>query len=406
MIRDRVFLTGLLSDASNFQHQFALKASSRSGYSTMNRHWLVFLAIARVRNTKGVLDMAVSTHECALLLIAFMHWCFRDKEFSVTTYRGRLSAAISLQRHNFLDIGSLRLVWKSLKAYEAKHVPAEKFWLSLDQMRKFFAGIWRHAIKDPTVIPLVLVAEAMCEPVLREGNLIATSRSATDFDWRSVTISENAVSARLIEKVSRAPIRTVKCLVWPKRSVRRGFFGAVKRYLLLHGAEAGGLQGPILAGDGKPLSQPMFVSWMKEIGVRLGLTFPLLPRVLRRSAIKLLAKAVPKRQLRFMVGHISDSTASLFYDGLDEEETAAILSQMHDHWDPFEEKEEKTTVRAQRTLPSFIPARTRYSQSSPSPFLCQPRARSHHQRDSSRPLRRTSGTRYSVSFGHGKSSGG
>ena len=79
---------------------------------------------------------------CCTVLVnfSFMQWLWQSG-YSPSTYRGRLSAVIFLQRHSFRDIGSLRNVWKGLVAYESKHIKKTKIWLTREQLICFLEHV-------------------------------------------------------------------------------------------------------------------------------------------------------------------------------------------------------------------------------------------------------------------------
>ena len=100
---------------------------------------------------------------------------------------------------------------------------------------------------------------------------------------------------------------------------------------------------------------------VKGIGVFLGLRMKLLPSLLRRSAIKHMARHVPQRHLKYMVGHLSDKTASKYYDGLTDAECADVLDAVHGYWDSLENLEERENhgkvmagIKSKRVLPPLI----------------------------------------------------
>ena len=322
----------------------------------MNNRWRMYLDILKVfPHHEGTLLVCPSTHIFSLILVGYLHALF-TADMAVSTYRGRLSAAIFLQRTAFHDVGRLTIAWKAMRTYEKQHKKKFKNWLTKEELIRVLNYIGTLPLTKALVVRRWVIA-MMCEGVYRGGSVVAESRSANDcdFDFQQISIPERGVLlAEVPEKIGIHPIRRVRASQWDKAALRRGLFNAYSDVCKVFGVELGELKGPVMDDDGKPLSLRLFREWLEEIGRKLGLKFKLLPSVLRRSIIKFLATVVPQRHLKFIIGHLSDKTASQYYDGLTENETALVLDQVHQDWKPFEEP--KKEIATDLVLEYFIDA--------------------------------------------------
>ena len=90
----------------------------------MNKGWIRYLNRIKRQHVQGRLK--TERDEACDILVGYQYWLITEDGKCVTTLRGRLSAALHIQKCYLIRMEDLRLVWRHLRAHEKKHQPKEK----------------------------------------------------------------------------------------------------------------------------------------------------------------------------------------------------------------------------------------------------------------------------------------
>ena len=354
----------LFTDGVKRCREALTKDSTRDQYETMNRHWLSFLAFTRVPHEEGILTFDLSGGQIIVaILLAYIEYLATNKGFQPSTFRGRVSAAINIQRTAFHAFFSVPLMWRLIRKLD-NHEKKAKFWLTLEQLKHLNEWIWKKA-NDGTFLYFAckVVWMLTTEVVYRAGSIIpkdnGKSKRHCPFSFEQITpISKrgmkDAYRLKFYEKPKKYVFRT---LIVKKRGNREitsrtkagGTFEAIYQYKLLAQqfrrtaivlGESKGLlsRGPNpRAPDKESLTQSQYNRWLCGIAKSAGVygnldgySEPVIPKIsdLRRSVVKCYAGFVGMERLRYFVGHKSSNTAKDFYLGFSEEELAHVTGSL------------------------------------------------------------------------------
>ena len=338
-----------------------LKDSTRDQYDTMNRHWDTFLDESEISHLKGILEFDLTGGQIIhAILVAYIEYLVVEKKFKPSTYRGRVAAAITIQRMAFHTAFSVPLMWKVIRKLD-NHEKKAKFWLSMKQLKHLNWYIWKKA-NDGTFLYFAckVVWMLTTEVVYRAGSIIpkdnGKSRKHCPFSFKQITpVSKagmkDAYQLKFFEKPKKYVFRTLYVQKKGKRVItlqtdNGGPFEAIHQYKLLAqqfertAVVLGESEGMLSAGpnprapDKEALTQSKYNKWLSKISKKAGVYGNLesyadaaTPKIsdLRRSVMKSYAKFVGLDKLQYYVGHKSKNTAKEFYLGFNEIEMAHVI---------------------------------------------------------------------------------
>ena len=339
------------------------KPRTKYQYRTMNVHWKAFLIETDTDHREGVLqtDLAGGLLMNALL-VAYIAFLIKTKGFEPSTFRGRVAAAIGVQRmalHSFFQVSQTWSFVKKLETHERKC----KDWLSTEELRRLNQYIWTTAnIGNQFYFACKMVWMLTTELVYRTGSIIPENHSNgaefCSFCMSRIATAEKegldpAFCLNIQEKTKQGPWR----LLYTKKRTKKvitlrlqkgGTFEAIRQYILVTKKNKfrpdcvlGVTKGFIDGGErrkqysGKEaLNYSRYVSWLKKcckaadiyIG-RQSYRKNRLPGIgdIRRSIMRAYGEYVGKDKLQYYVGHGSRNTAEQFYLGFNDTEMALVV---------------------------------------------------------------------------------
>ena len=386
------------------QHRF--KDSTIEGYNNYWSHWIDFCDDFRLIHEAGELHPGLIHHfGFDRLLIAFLQELVQQGRSS-SCLRVAASAVVAvhtLKLSKGIDSAPRTAVFKFIKVHEDLNPPRDKVWLTFPQMEDLYNHLMSTGGNGKMIASIRLVFMLVVVAVARIGNILQKNRSTVGhkFMWNNVLTlgtlptpvgnlsraiklrlayepvarkppsgtrsSSKVARIRLVEKVSKNPIRTITFPVrnlWADFNARefaanpmvylrdRGGESITDILLILirayHEAYDSQVGNPrhtrIMFPVGsrprymkvKEMIQNDFNKELTRIGERLfdfkaryGVN--LTAKVLRRSAMKWYSQILPKDILMFVVGHLGKTTLNQFYNGLDEEEKSEIWGNIPGH---------------------------------------------------------------------------
>ena len=326
--------------------------STRSSYASLMKSWMEFLdssppGFENPEHNNGVLMMDLQEGRAlAGYLMAYLDYLSEEvngkKRYAVTTYRGRMAAVIAFHRLAWHALEKLPLVWPAVKAFEAQHVPKEKGWLSLSQLKALKTAAWSLRNANPFGWVMRCVLDLISEPIYRIGNILPKNKASAHlckFDWGCFNWYNRSWEGK--------KRRTLEIALDEKRNNRRVQLLGTPGIDRITNKMAGGstfetakmakkkcdFDTGLMVFDGKLVTQDTFRSWLRETadfagikwevdGVRKGLN----PSDVRRSAILHMYDHVGPEKARYMIGHSSAETCKRFYISLTIQEKWELCS--------------------------------------------------------------------------------
>ena len=330
-----MFVEGLSTAAG-----LLFKLSTQDSYTGLLRSWTDFLDLGGATHCRGVLTKDLRGGQTlAKYLVGYMKYL--EPRYSVTTFRGRVASVISMQRTSFHVIDALPLVWPLVRGFEARHLPAEKAWLSLADFTHFNRFIWLE--RNPSERHLVMrwLFGMFTEALYRIGAVLPPNASSKldhcSFDLTHMShqpkskTQDRHFRCRLVEKTARQPNRTVRTLDCGTPYSLDMKNGGVYESALTVRTDLGQTRGRPTIGGGI-VTQDHFRKWVNLELLRAGLTFELeglainfTPTALRRTAVTHMYRHVGPLKAKFMIGHSSSKTATDFYVGVTEQERFELM---------------------------------------------------------------------------------